>query len=127
MKFASWTARAAVLVLAASFAAACSGDDDSSADGAVETQQFNVVLTSAGCEPAAIEARTGPATFTVTNRGAAGVTEFEILEGDRIVGEVENIVEGLTGKLTLNLRAGEYTTYCPGGSASERGTLIVAD
>lgn len=123
-----WRTRLTAVVAVAALVSACSGGDGpSTSSGDAATQQFDVILTSAGCEPADIEAKTGPATFTVTNRGAAAVTEFEILEGDRVIGEVENIVEGLSGKFTLDLRAGEYTTFCPGGDTAERGTLTVSN
>ena len=52
------------------------------------------------------------------------MTEFEVLDGDRILGEAENVTPGLEGQFTLTLDPGTFETYCPGGS-SERGTLIV--
>ena len=33
----------------------------------------------------------------------------------KIVGEVENIAPGLSGEFSLTLKAGDYTTKCPGG------------
>ena len=59
------------------------------------------------------------------NDGAAKITEYEVLDGDRILGEAENIAPGLSGEFYLTLRAGDYTTYCPGGTSQERGTLKV--
>jgi iron uptake system component EfeO len=52
------------------------------------------------------------------------VTEFEVLEGDSILGEKEDLSEGLSGNFSLTLDKGRYTIYCPGGSI-ERGTLAV--
>jgi iron uptake system component EfeO len=52
------------------------------------------------------------------------VTEFEILEGDSILGEKEDLSDGLSGSFSLTLDEGSYTIYCPGGS-EERGTLTV--
>ena len=40
-----------------------------------------------------------------------------------ILGERENLSDGLSGSFTLSLDAGEYTLYCPGGDSAERGTL----
>jgi iron uptake system component EfeO len=48
-----------------------------------------------------------------------------VLDGDRILGEVENIAPGLSGEFYLTLRAGTYTSYCPGGTTQERGTITV--
>jgi iron uptake system component EfeO len=106
---------------------ACSDDagggaDDGGASSGVTT--LEVSITDAGCEPAEITTAAGPTTFHVTNADAGAVTEFEVLDGDRILGEAENITPGLEGQFTLTLDPGTFETYCPGGS-SERGTLIV--
>src|SRR5690348_12429798 len=91
---------------------ACGDDDDASSAGA---QNIAITLTDDGCSPTAIEAKAGAITFEVTNKGGDAVTEFEVMDGGRIVGEVENISPGLNGHFTVNLAAGGYTTKCPGG------------
>jgi iron uptake system component EfeO len=105
------------------FAAGCSSDSDSDSSG--NTTQLQVEITPDGCSPAVIDTKAGPTTFVVTNKGAAAVDEFEVLDGDRVLGEAENVAPGLTGKFTLNLKAGTYTTYCPGGKTTEKGVLNV--
>jgi iron uptake system component EfeO len=65
-------------------------------------------------------------TFEVTNDGSAGVTELELMDGDTILGERENLSDGLSGSFTITLDAGTYTLYCPGGDSAERGTLTVS-
>lgn len=104
--------------------AACGSDEKSGSGGAGETKTVEVSLTENGCEPAAITTTAGSTTFHVTNKGAAGVTEFEVLAGDKIVGEVENIAPGIDRTVTMTLAAGSYVTYCPGGK-TEKGTLEV--
>ena len=88
-------------------------------------QTVDVKITDAGCEPANLNLATGQTTFSVRNNGAANVTEFEILDGASILGEAENLAPGLSGAFSLTLKPGTYTTYCPGGDGSERGTLVV--
>ena len=103
---------------------ACGGsssDNGSSGD----THIVAVTITDAGCEPATIETVAGSTEFEVKNDGAESVTEFEVLDGDKVLGEAENVASGLTSDFTLDLEAGTYTTYCPGGTTSERGTLSV--
>jgi iron uptake system component EfeO len=112
----------AALALLALGASACGADDSASGANVVD-----VKITSAGCEPAELTVPAGATTFNVTNDGAADVTEFEVLDGEKILGEAENIAPGLSGKFSLTLDAGEYVTYCPGGDTSERGVLIVED
>ena len=69
--------------------------------------------------------RSGLVTFNVENKGAAGVTELEVIKDKRILGEVENLADGLNGHFSLTLQPGEYELYCPNGTTQERGTLTV--
>jgi iron uptake system component EfeO len=113
---------ATALGLIALFVAACgsSGSDDSSGS----SQELAYTLTDQGCEPHSSTAQAGPIDFKVENGGSAGVTELEVLEGETILGERENITEGLSGSFSLTLEEGEYTVRCNGGS-EEDGTLKV--
>src|SRR5690349_15920033 len=108
-------------------ASACGKDskNDTSAGSGGKKQSFQITLTADGCEPRRMSAQTGPATFKVVNESDGKVTEFEILSGKRIVGEVENIIPGGDRSFSLTLKAGTYTTYCP-GAKTDKGTLEVA-
>jgi len=131
--------RAHIVAVAAAlplFLAACGGSSDStsgtdttaSSGGStakVKPNEVSVKIVDAGCDPATLDLPAGPTTFKVVNEGAAKITEYEVLDGDRILGEAENIAPGLSGEFYLTLRAGDYTTYCPGGTSQERGTLKV--
>ena len=48
------------------------------------------------------------------------MSEFEVLDGDTILGEKENLSEGFKGSFSLTLEKGAYTMYCPGGRAGAR-------
>jgi len=96
-----------------------------SAAWAAKAQTVKVTINDDGC-PAKLSIKAGPTTFKVTNSGSGGVSEFEVLKGDHIIGEVENIAPGLNGEFSLTLKAGTYTTNCPGGSKHSKGKLIVA-
>ena len=104
------------------FATAC-GSSGGDAPAGAKTMAFE--LTDAGCVPNEAEAPAGPIVFEVENTGTASVNEFEVLDGDAILGEVENLSEGFSGTFSLTLEEGEYTLYCPGGE-DERGTLTVS-
>ncbi len=88
-------------------------------------QTVQVNLTNEGCDPPAINATSGKTTVKVTNKDAGGVTEFEVLDGDHVIGEVENVVPGLTRTFSMDLQPGTYTTSCPGGTKNPKGTLTV--
>ena len=88
-----------------------------------KTMEF--AITDAGCEPNTAETTSGLVTFNVENKGAAGVTELEVIKDKRILGEVENLADGLNGHFSLTLQPGDYELYCPNGTTQERGTLTV--
>lgn len=105
-------------------AIACGGSDDKKGEGGEdEPTEVKVVLTNDGCTPATIKTKTGPTKFLVSNKDAASVTELEILEGNHVLGEVENIKPGVSRSFTISLQPGTFEMYCPGGSKSERGKL----
>ena len=58
----------------------------------------------------------GGITFKVSNKDATGITEFELLDGERILGEKENLPPGFAGSFSLNLNPGRYEMYCPGAT-----------
>lgn len=80
------------------------------------------------CKVARTEAATGPVTFEVTNKGTK-VTEFYLYaEGDRILGEVENIGPGLSRKLIVEVtESGKFQTACKPGMKGDgiRGDFTV--
>lgn len=84
---------------------------------------IEITLSDDGCEPRSIAASSGPTTFKVTNSGTSAVTEFEVLDGSKILGESENVIPGSDRNFSLTLEAGSYTTKCPGGAKFEQGTL----
>jgi iron uptake system component EfeO len=112
---------AAALTLLALFVAACGGSSDKAPAG---SKEMAFELTDEGCAPHNASAPAGPINFQVSNGGTGSVTELEVLEGETILGERENITEGLDGSFSLTLEEGEYTIRCNGGS-KEDGTLKV--
>src|SRR5690348_5978274 len=112
---------AAASALALALVVSACGSSDAAPAGA-KTIAFK--LTDAGCEPHDAKAPAGPIAFEIENAGTGKVTEVELMEGDKVLGEEENITDGLEGSFSATLEAGKYTIYCPGGS-EERGTLTV--
>jgi iron uptake system component EfeO len=109
---------AVVLLLLVVVLAGCGA----SGDGA---RTVELKLTDAGCQPARLELDAGRTTFNVTNAGTGKVSELEVLQGARILGEKENLVAGLSGSFTLTLQPGEYTLSCPGGATAATGVVRV--
>jgi iron uptake system component EfeO len=101
------------------FVAACGSSDKAPAG----SKELSFTLTDEGCSPHDASAPAGPINFKVKGE-SAGVTELEVLDGETLLGERENITDGLSGSFALTLEEGEYTVRCNGGS-DEDGTLKV--
>lgn len=98
----------------------------SSNSGAPDAQQIAVTITDDGCSPTDLKAEAGPATFNVKNDDAATNTEFEVLDGTRIIGEKENLTAGLSGSVSVNLDPGTYDIVCGNpGNREPTGQLVV--
>jgi iron uptake system component EfeO len=111
----------AALGALALFVSACGSSDDAAP---ADATAMSFKLTDAGCDPHNAKAPAGPINFEIENDGSGSVTELEILDGETILGEKENLTEGLTGSFALTLEEGEYILRCNGGE-EEDGTLTV--
>jgi iron uptake system EfeUOB component EfeO/EfeM len=109
-------ALAAALAATVLVGACGGGGDDSGA------RKLRVTLGPGGC-PERLKARAGPTTFEIVNEGSDTLTEFEVLRGSRVLGERENLTEGLSSSLTLDLRPGRYGIRC--AASGPQGTLFV--
>ena len=83
-----------------------------------------IVMTDAGCPPDPATIAAGPVTFEIANRDSGRSSEVELVQGDRIIGEKEQLTPGLSGTLALDLAAGSYEVYCP-DALTERSPFTV--
>ncbi|WP_035305005.1 iron uptake system protein EfeO [Actinokineospora inagensis] len=99
--------------------AACGGGDDKAA-AAGAGGPITVEAKDDGCGVQRAEAQAGTITFEVSNKGSR-ITEFYLYaEGDRIMGEVENIAPGLTRRLIVEVPdGGRYQTSCRPGMTGD--------
>jgi len=110
-------APAAALFLVGGLAACSDGNGGGSGSGSGDAAGGPVAVTASDttCEVASTSLPAGTAVFNVTNKGGK-VTEFYVYaEGDRVMGEVENIAPGLSRQLHVELPAGTYETACKPG------------
>lgn len=109
--------------LAALALAGCGGPADvaGTADGSIA-----VAAGDTTCQVARTSLPAGTHRFEVSNKGSR-TTEFEVLTGDRILAEVENISPGTSRSLLVDLPAGSYAAAClPGMTGTGiRATLTV--
>ena len=109
------TSAACAAIAAVALTAGCTAKSSSSSDGAIA-----VTSTDSSCDLSRTEASTGTVDFAVTNNGDK-VTEFYVYgNNNRVLGEVENIGPGLTGKLTVEVvDPGTYQTACKPGMVGD--------
>jgi iron uptake system component EfeO len=100
----------------------CSGNSSSSSSSTKSSdgvQQVNITLKDNSQSADVTEVEAGVVTFNVTNESAAGISEFELLYNQKIVGEKENLAPGLgTVSFTVTLNGGDYKLYAPGADNS---------
>src|SRR3954452_24919189 len=106
--------------LAALTLAACGGGDASSTGSSeAATDDIAVAAPDARCDVATSELEAGVHQFTVTNSGSK-VTEFYVYaDGDRVMGEFENIAPGVARELRVELPAGDYEAACKPGMVGD--------
>lgn len=99
----------------------CAGTSSSASGGSSSSggvSRVSVTLTNDGsdkCAVSATEVPAGPVTFTVQNKSSTAITEVELLQDQRILGEKENLAPGLAAvRFTATLTGGKYQVYCPG-------------
>ena len=125
-------AASAALITGATLAG-CTAKDNaatttSGTNAAGAPAELTVTATDTTCELSATQGTTGANTFQITNNGNK-VTEFYVYgEGERVMGEVENISPGLSRKLIVQLtEPGTYQTACKPGMVGDgiRGDFTV--
>lgn len=101
-----------LLPVAGLLATSCAKSDDA----ASSEDAIKVEITDAGCQPSPSSTPSGQVVFAISNKGSAKATEAELKseDGNSILGEKENLTDGLSGTFKLNLREGTYKMYCPG-------------
>lgn len=97
------------------------GKGGTAADAATAVR---VSLTDDDCRPAPATVPAGPVTFTIENEGGSSVSEAELVQGSKILGEKEGLTPGLSGSFSLDLKPGSYQLYCP-NAKTERTAFTV--
>jgi iron uptake system component EfeO len=75
-----------------------------------------VTATDSSCQLARTELAAGVTKFVIQNNGGK-ITEFEVLQGGRILGEVENLSPQTSRNVSIELAEGTYDGVCKPGMA----------
>ncbi len=77
--------------------------------------------------PSTMTVAAGPTRFAVRNAGSVE-HEFDVYQGDQLLGQIKGLTPGLTKELSLTLAAGDYTFICKLSGHDQlgmKGTLTV--
>lgn len=146
-KIPRWSTLLCALVLLSATLAACGGGDDdsssSSGSGSEQTQTTEpagggaaaTALTVDAVESGGLSfsrrdlaARAGDVTLTLDNPDGNQLPHAIEVEGNGVEEETDTIEPGRTASVTVGLRPGRYTFYCPVGNHRQEGmegTLVV--
>ena len=113
MRHARVLAVAGAATLACGALVACTKDDPPGGSSSVAVSASDDACTLASTQVAA-----GVVKFQITNTGSK-ITEFYVFQGDRALGEVENISPQTTRNLSVELPAGDYTGVCKPGMVGD--------
>ncbi len=112
----------ATVALAGLALTSCQSKEPEKTDSGSKSGPSEVTVTASdtACDLSGTEGATGANTFVITNNGTK-VTEFYVYgEGERVMGEVENISPGLQRKLIVQLgEPGTYQTACKPGMVGD--------
>src|SRR3954447_25714903 len=115
------------LTIAAGTAAASTAPTAPEASDGSGVTTIAIDITADGCAAPESEYPAGGLAFELRNVDATAVTEFEVLSGDRILGEKENLPPGFSGSLSLQLGPGTYELYCPGADTERSELTLVGE
>jgi iron uptake system component EfeO len=110
----------------ASPSAAPTGGSPSTSTPGGGVQTVTIEMTDAGCPPVPATATAGPITFQVTNKDSGKASEAELVQGERVLAEKENLTPGLSGSFSLEVAPGDYEIYCPGATTERSPFTVIA-
>jgi hypothetical protein len=89
----------------------------------------HIAATTQGCPPRPARVRAGVVDFEVRNIDAATVSEVEVRTRnlEDVLGERENLIQGLSGAFSATLGAGTYVVDCPGALQGRWKLVVVSD
>ena len=114
------------LVLAGSFLlalallSACGNTSTSGPGGSTNAVVVRITTTPSGCPPVPARVPSGVVEVVVSNLDAPTVSEVEVRSANlsQVLGEKENLIQGMSAKFSISVAKGTYVVNCPGAAQS---------
>jgi len=113
------------VAVAAPVLAGCGGGAFTASTASAGGQRIAVFDVDGGCQPSAIQARSGPVALVVTNQGAGDRAGVDVLSHGRVVAAVTALRAGRSATVKLTLAAGIYLVACHGARKGVAATGAV--
>jgi len=86
-----------------------------------------VTATPEGCRPEPGRVPAGAIEVVATNLDAPTISEVEVRTSNlsEVMGEKENLIEGMTAQFSADLAPGRYIVNCPGAAVSHWSLVAV--
>jgi iron uptake system component EfeO len=113
-------ALAGSLLLALALCSACGSTSTSGAGGSTNAVVVRITATPSGCPPVPARVPAGVVEVIASNLDAPTVSEVEVRSGNlsQVLGEKENLIQGMSAKFSISVSTGTYVVNCPGAAES---------
>jgi hypothetical protein len=113
-------ALAASLLLAPVLLAACGEASTSAPRSSADAVVVRISATPSGCPPIPARVPAGAVEVIATNLDAPTVTEVEVRSANlsQVLGEKENLIQGMSARFSISVADGNYVVNCPGAARS---------
>jgi hypothetical protein len=111
---------AASLLLAPVLFAACGNASTSGPRASAGAVVVRITATPSGCPPIPARVPAGAVEVVATNLDAATVSEVEVRSFNlsQVLGEKENLIQGMSARFAISVAPGSYVVNCPGAAQS---------
>jgi hypothetical protein len=111
---------AGLLLLTLVLCGACGNTSTSGSRVSADAVVVRITATPSGCPPIPARVPAGAVEVVASNLDAPTVSEVEVRSGNlsQILGEKENLIQGMSAKFSISVAKGSYVVNCPGAAQS---------
>src|ERR1700734_361409 len=115
------------LLLALALLSACGNTSTSGPGGSSNAVVVRITTPPSGCPPVPARVPSGVVEVVVSNLDAPTVSEVEVRSANlsQVLGEKENLIQGMSARFSISVAEGNYVVNCPGAARSHCALMAV--